>query len=144
MTLRPTCITALFSGLLLSACATTGPGSSFAGTASVAALQAGEWRVEDIAGARVIDNSPATLLFGADGRLSGNATCNRLTASYTVEGSKLTIGPVGTTRMACPPALMDQERTLVDLLGAVTRFSVDRAGTLTLTSASGKQIVARR
>lgn len=129
---------------MLSACATTGSGPSSAGAASLTALQAGEWWVEDIAGAGVIDNSPATLLFGSDGRLSGNASCNRLIASYTVEGSKLTIRPTGTTMMACPPALMDQERRLVDLIGTVNRYSIDRTGTLTLDSASGKQIVARR
>lgn len=142
--LRSSITIAVTAGLMLSACATSGSGSSPAGTASLTALQGGEWRVEDIAGAGVIDNSPATLLFGADGRLSGNASCNRLIASYTIEGSKLTISPAGTTMMACPPALMDQERKLVDLLGTVTRYSIDRTGALTLTSASGKQIVARR
>ena len=137
-------IVTITAGLMLSACATTGSSVSSGGNTSVTALQAGEWRVEDIAGAGVIDNSPATLLFGADGRLSGNASCNRLIASYTIEGSKLTISPAGTTMMACPPALMDQERKLVDLLGTVTLYSIDRTGALTLTSASGKQIVARR
>ncbi|QQV77986.1 META domain-containing protein [Sphingomonas aliaeris] len=135
---------AITAGLMLSACATTGSGSSSADTASVTALQAGEWRVENIAGAGVIDNSLATLLFGPEGRLSGNASCNRLIANYTVEGSRLTISPAGTTMMACPPALMDQERKLVDLIGMVTRYSIDRTGKLTLTSASGKSIVARR
>lgn len=135
---------AITAGLMLSACVTTGTGSSSAGTISITALQAGEWRVEDIAGAGVIDNSPATLLFGPEGRLSGNASCNRLIASYTVEGSRLTISPAGTTMMACPPALMDQERKLVDLIGTVTRYSIDRTGKLILISASGKGIVARR
>ena len=134
---------AMTAGLMLSACA-TGSGSSSSGAASTTALQAGEWRVEDIAGAGVIDNSPATLLFGADGRLSGNASCNRLIASYTVDGSKLTISPAGTTMMACPPAVMDQERKLVDLLGTVSSYSIDREGTLILATASGKKIVARR
>lgn len=129
---------------MLSACATIGSGPSSSGGSSVAALQAGEWRVENIAGAGVIDNSSATLLFGADGRLSGNASCNRLIASYSVKGSKLTISPAGTTMMMCPPAQMDQERKLVDLLGKVNRYGIDQTGTLTLTSASGKQIVARR
>lgn len=137
-------IITITAGLMLSACATTGSSVSSGGNASVTALQAGEWRVEVIAGAGVIDNSPATLLFGSDGRLSGNASCNRLIASYTIEGSKLTISSAGTTMMACPPALMNQERKLVDLLGTVTRYSIDRTGALTLTSASGKQIVARR
>jgi len=47
---------------------------------------------------------------------------------YTVEGSKLTISPAGTTMMACPPALMDQERKLVDLLGKVSSYSIDHTG----------------
>ncbi len=137
-------IIGLTVALMLSACATPGPGPTPEGVTSAATLQKGEWRVEDIAGAGVIDNSPATLLFGPDGRLSGNASCNRLIASYTIEGSKLTISPAGTTMMACPPALMEQERKLVDLLGTVTRYAIDQTGTLTLTSASGKQIIARR
>lgn len=132
------------AGLMLSACTTTGSEYSSEDTVSVAGLQVGEWRVEDIAGAGVIDNSPATLLFSKDFRLSGNASCNRLIASYTVNGNKLTISPAGTTMMACPPALMDQERKLIDLLSTVTHYSIDPTGALTLTSASGKQIVARR
>jgi len=131
----------LAAGLMLSACVTTGSGT--AATGPVAALQAGEWHVEDIAGAGVIDGSNATLLFGADGKLSGDTSCNRLIATYTVEGDKLTISPAGTTMMACPPALMKQEQKLVALLGKVNRFSIDQTGALTLTSASGAQIVAR-
>jgi len=142
--LRSSITFVITAGLMLAACATTGSGSSSAGTASITALQAGEWRIENIAGAGVIDDSPATLLFAPDGRLSGNASCNRLIASYTVQGSKLTISPAGTTMMACPPALMDQERKLIDLIGTVTRYSIDRTGKLTLTSTSGKSIIARR
>lgn len=137
-------IVALTAGLMLSACAITGSGSSAASTVSFNALLAGEWQVEEIAGAGAIDNSRATLLFAPHGKLSGNASCNRLIASYTVDGSRLTISPTGTTLMACPPPLMDQERKLVDLIGTVSRYSIDRTGTLTLMSASGKRIVAHR
>jgi heat shock protein HslJ len=130
--------------MMIAACATNRTGASPAGAASVTKLQEGEWRVEDIRGAGVIDNSPATLLFGPDSRLSGNATCNRLIASYTVVGSKLTISPAGTTMMACPPALMDQERKLVDLLGEVSSYSIDRTGVLVLITTSGDKLIARR
>ena len=142
--LRFSSLAAIAAISLLSACVTLDSGSPSPNTASVTALQAGEWQIEDIAGAGVIDSSRATLLFGRVGRLSGNASCNRLIASYTVEGSRLTISPAGTTMMACPPALMDQERKLVDLIGTVTRYSIDRTGKLTLISASGKSIIARR
>lgn len=145
MTLHPTGIVAIAiaSTLLLAACATTRSQPPSTGTAS-ARLQEGEWRIEDIGGQGVIDNSPATLVFGTEGRLSGNASCNRLITSYTVKGEKITINPAGLTRMACPPALMDQESKLVDLLGAVISYSIDDTGALVLRTASGKQIVARR
>ncbi|MDK2768302.1 MAG: META domain-containing protein [Sphingomonas sp.] len=138
---KPLLITAAF---MLSACVTTGSQPSSADGSPVTVLQAGEWRIQKIAGASVIDNSPATLMFDHQGQLSGNASCNKLIASYTVQGDKLTISPVGTTRMACPPAFMNQERRLVDLLGKVTRYDIDGSGALVLTSASEERIVARR
>lgn len=144
MKLRPTGIVAIASALLLAACATTGSEPPSAGTVSSARLQEGEWRIEDIGGQGIIDDSRATLVFGSDGRLSGNASCNRLIASYNVEGEKITISPAGLTMMACPPALMDQERKLVDLLGAVNAYSIDNTGALVLRTASGGQVVARR
>ncbi len=131
---------AIAIAVLLSACAAAGSGPP----ASPAVLQAGAWRVEDIGGRGVIDNSPATLIFGADGRLSGNASCNRLIARYTLTDGTLTISQAGTTRMACAPALMDQERRLVDLLGTVSSYTLDKDGTLVLESPSGARIVARR
>ena len=144
MTLHPTGIAAIVSALLLTACATTASEPPSTGAASSGRLQAGEWRIEDIGGQGVIDNSPATLVFGSDGRLSGNASCNRLIASYTVQGEKITISPTGLTMMACQPALMNQERKLVDLLNAVSSYRIDDTGALVLRTASGKQVVARR
>ncbi|MEG8055389.1 META domain-containing protein [Sphingomonas sp. 22L2VL55-3] len=46
--------------------------------------------------------------------------------------------------MAYPPAPMDQERKLVDLLGKVSSYSIDHTGALVLTTTSGDQLVARR
>ena len=130
--------------VLISACATPGSNMSSSQPASLNILQAGEWKVKDIGGQGVIDNSPATLLFSKDGKLSGNASCNRLIASYTVNGTKLTISPAGTTMMACAPALMNQEQKLVDLLSTVTSYSIDQTGALILASTSGKKLIARR
>jgi hypothetical protein len=90
------------------------------------------------------DCAPAVRNRDTGGRLSGNATCNRLIASYTVDGSKLTISLAGTTMMACPPALVNQARKLVDLLRKVSSHSIDHTGALILTTTSGNQLVARR
>ena len=103
-----------------------------------------EWLIEDISGKGVIDNSPASLLFLPDGKLAGNATCNRLVASYTVDGEALSIGQAGATRMACPPALMEQEAALLTLLPSVSGYSIDATGALVLVTPSGETITARR
>ena len=100
--------------------------------------------IEDIAGGGVIDNTHASLQFFADGRLAGSATCNRILGSYKTEGAKLRIAPAGTTMMACPPALMDQERNLLDLLPAIASYRIDKTGALVLSTADGKTILARR
>ena len=103
-----------------------------------------EWVVEDIAGLGVIDNSHATLVFLAGGRLAGSGSCNRLIGSYTLKGHALTVEPAGITMMACPPALMNQERTLLDLLPRINSYEIDGTGTLVLKTIEGKTITARR
>ena len=103
-----------------------------------------EWVIEDIAGAGVVDNSHATLQFLPNGRLAGSATCNRILGSYETQATKLRIQPAGTTMMACPPALMNQERKLLDLLPAVASYRIDKTGALVLSTADGKTILARR
>ena len=102
-----------------------------------------EWMIEDIAGRGVINDSPASLQFLPEGRLAGSASCNRLIGSYARKDDALSIEPVGATMMACPQALMDQERRLLDLLPQVTRYKIDGTGTLVLTTADGKSITAR-
>ena len=56
----------------------------------------------------------------------------------------MTIEQPVTTLMACPPALMDQEGRLIDLLKAVRTYRIDETGALILETASGDGIVARR
>lgn len=134
---------AVAAALLAAACVTTPVGSPGASVTSVERLAAREWLIEDIENRGVVDNSRATLLFGSDGRLSGSSTCNRLIASYHTDGAKLSIDTVGLTMMACPPALMDQERRLVALLPAITRFRIDGTGALILHTNTGATITAR-
>ncbi|MGY3040295.1 heat shock protein HslJ [Rhodanobacter sp. TND4EL1] len=103
-----------------------------------------EWVVEDIADRGVIDSSHASLQFMPDGRVVGSGSCNRLMGSYTRNKSALSLKSVGTTRMACPPALMDQEQRLLALLPRVVSYTIDGSGALILTSRDGTSITARR
>ncbi len=130
---------ALFGGLLLSACMTTDDDP----LGSNAALVGKEWVVEDIAGRGVIDDARATLLFGEDGRLSGDTSCNRYFADYQVDGTKLRIGNAGVTKRACAPAVMNQEQRFLDVFNAVDSYRIDNTGTLVLSTSAGATITAR-
>jgi len=112
--------------------------------ASNASLVGVEWIVEDINGRRVIDNARATLMFGADGRLSGDTSCNRYFADYQVNGASLEFGHPGATKRACVPAVMDQEQRFLEVLNAVDRYDIDDTNALVLYTPVGDKITARR
>ena len=107
-------------------------------------LQGGEWVVEDIDGAGIIDNSRATLVFGADGRISGRASCNTYGGRYTLTGENLTIDEAAVTMMACAPSLDAQEQRFLAALAATQRFEIGSDGALRLLGAGERSITARR
>ncbi len=109
-----------------------------------AALLGAEWVVEDIAGAGIVDRSHATLIFGADGRVSGSGSCNSYSAGYMVTGDSLTITQAVSTLKACVPALMSQEEKFMGLLRDVRTFAIAPDGALVLRTADGRTIKARR
>ncbi len=106
-------------------------------TISPASLVGIWWVAEDIDGGGVLDRVQSTLTFESPQRISGRAACN----SYfgTVEPGRGThrLKPVGTTRMACPPPVMDQEQRFLTALGAVTGLRFD-AGKLLLVDDGGR------
>jgi heat shock protein HslJ len=102
-----------------------------------------EWVVEDVGGRGLVDDSRVTLFFGSDGRLSGTGGCNRLLGNYVRRDAKLEISAPAMTMMACPPALMEQERRFADVLSGVRRYEIDSTGALVLTSSDGRAILAR-
>lgn len=107
-------------------------------------LQGPEWVVEDIARGGIIDRSRVTLNFGADGQLTGRASCNTYVGTYQLTGESLTLAPSATTSMACVPALMNQEERFLDLLTRVQRFDLDSTGALILHTVDGTTLLARR
>jgi heat shock protein HslJ len=62
-------------------------------------------------GSRVAPDAPEryTLTFLPGGRANVRADCNRGSASYLLNGSQLSFGPVALTKMLCPPASRDAE-----------------------------------
>lgn len=68
-------------------------------------LLMGEWKLESIADGDVkalfADQIPTIKFDLAESRFGGNAGCNRYNATYKIEGTTITVGPVISTRMAC-------------------------------------------
>lgn len=101
------------------------------------------WVVEDIAGAGLIDGTRVTLGFGTDGRVAGSGGCNRWFAGYDLTGEGLSIGQAGATMMACPEAIMGQERRVFETLAQVTGFDIDETGALVLLASEQPVLLAR-
>ena len=85
-------------------------------------LVGSEWLLEDLGGAGVIDNIQATLSFPEAGKAAGSGSCNRFFGPAEITGSAIKLGPLGSTRMACPEAVMNQEKKYLDALEAAERF----------------------
>lgn len=107
-------------------------------------LQGAEWTVEEFGGKTPAKDSKITLIFGADGSLSGSSSCNRLATSYKLTGESLAIAQGAGTMMACEPPVMEQESAFLALLPQVNQFSVADDGALLLKLADGRTIRARR
>jgi|SRR5690606_4113552 heat shock protein HslJ len=99
----------------------------------------GTWRLLTIGDEAVLESSAARIQFSAEGEVTGNASCNRFFGKYRVEQGRLTIGPLGSTRMMCLPALMAQEDKLLELLPEVSRYSRE-ADSLKLYDAAGVEL----
>ena len=82
-------------------------------------LEGTAWQAEEIEGTGVLDRAPSTLVFDAGQKVAGRAGCNRYFGSFQQAGDAITIKPAGSTRMACPPDVMDQEGKFLAALGAV-------------------------
>jgi len=96
-----------------------------------ALLQGGEWEVDSLNGKPLVDGSPITITFGMDGRVNG-AACNSFSATYAMKVEGIAMGPVNTTRRACPPAVNAQETAFLKLMYDVVPYEVSPDGALIL------------
>jgi heat shock protein HslJ/uncharacterized membrane protein len=86
------------------------------GQAAAASLWGTAWRLE---------NSQATLEFPAEGRASGNGSCNRFNGVVAIEGSTIQFGGLASTRKACAEDVMRQEDSYLAALRDAERFEIE-------------------
>lgn len=88
-----------------------------------------DWVVEKIEGYSVLkDHKPTIKIDRDENRISGNASCNRYFGSYKESNDEITLGPIGSTLMACyPNSINEQENKFLKVLSQVklTRKSGD-------------------
>jgi putative lipoprotein len=128
---------AIASGLVLSACATP---PSKEGTRPELK---GVWLVEDVDQRGVIDRARLAVVFGERGQISGQAGCNRFVGNLSLEGVALKVGPLGVSRMMCPPALMDMEARMLRSLQGADTLAWAPDGALVLTGPEGRRLTLR-
>ena len=77
--------------------------------------------------AGLIAGSRATLNFGADGTLSGSASCNNYTGRYEVTGNQIKFPSAfaSTRKMCVNPGVMEQEQAFLKALSASTTGHID-------------------
>ncbi|MGC9419107.1 MAG: META domain-containing protein [Rhodovulum sp.] len=107
-------------------------------------LTAHPWQVEEIAGGGIVEESTVTLAFLPGGRVAGSTGCNRFNGGVEMTGEGLRFAPLAVTMMACPEALMAQERRLLDALARVDRFDILPGGALHLIAGGDTVVTARR
>ncbi|MET9854069.1 META domain-containing protein [Streptomyces sp. NPDC006450] len=116
--------------------------------APAAPLVATQWTVDSLIKGETASSVPAgaegraRFTVAADGTVSGNLGCNRFNATASVEGDKLTVGPLTSTRMACEGGPGEVERALTELFGGGPLDWRIQGDTLTLTGSDGRAVTA--
>jgi heat shock protein HslJ len=77
-----------------------------------------------------------TLLVGSDGTLTGSSGCNHYFGSYTLDGNKVKVSPLASTKAACANSdVQNQETQFLAALQMTEAYTKDTSG-LTLTNTS--------
>lgn len=99
----------------------------------------GEWNIETAMNKSTLNGEkPATITFGADGRINGCATVNQFFGDYKNNKGKLTFSTVGMTRMMGQS--MDIERVICEALDKTATVKV-KGNSATIYDKDGKEIM---
>ena len=65
--------------------------------------------------------------------MTGSGGCNDFNGTYTSDGSKLTFGPLSSTKKACPDAVNTVEQAYLTALQATQTYEITSDAKLKLT-----------
>ncbi|MFC2122250.1 META domain-containing protein [Bacteroidota bacterium] len=89
-----------------------------------------------------IQDTEITIEFkSAESKIAGSGGCNRYFGGYEIIKNELTIiPPIGSTMMACPEPIMDQEQEYFKLLETTETYQIQN-GKLTISGSGNKILV---
>ncbi|MEM8958730.1 MAG: META domain-containing protein [Pseudomonadota bacterium] len=95
------------------------------------------WQLQSVAGEPV--EAEVTLQIGADGAVSGNASCNQYRGQNTATLPDFALGPVAATQMLCPD--METETAYLAALELITQAEIQDGMLVLSSSDDGAQMV---
>jgi putative lipoprotein len=104
------------AAIIMTSCSTEPP------AALTPELSGTTWLVENIDGQGVMDMLQSTLHFKDAENVTGKSGCNNFFSIVYIDEWLISFGPIGTTRMACSEAIMDQEQRYLNALTATGRY----------------------
>lgn len=104
---------------------------------TAATLEDGEWTLVSWSDDAELPEQAITFAL-SDGQVSGSTSCNNYFGPVTIDGQKIAIGDMVTTRMFCFDTA-EAESTYLDLLSTVTTWSQDGAALVLL--GDGEQVL---
>ena len=103
-----------------------------------------KWLVEFVRGVSTFDKFRTELLVSVDGKVSTTVGCNRMVGKATIDGDRLTVGQLASTRKACLPPLMELEGRYAAALGATRSFRIEGRRLKFVDGAGDNQIIFTR
>ena len=108
----------------------------------------GEWNIVKVYGDTLstdLEMRPSVKLDIADGRISGNSGCNRITGELRSDetvGNSISFHSVAATRMMCPD--METEKNILSALNNVRTYGILENGNLVFFTAGGAAVLELR
>src|SRR5689334_12187777 len=99
-----------------------------------------EWTLTQLDGAAVPAAPAITATFATSGTLTGSGGCNTYSATWTSDGTNLTVSDLLATFAACSEDVDARESSYFTLLQDAATWSLDGSA-ITVTTASGSTLV---
>ena len=101
----------------------------------------GPWTIVQARVEPIVDRRRARLDLGPDGQLAGHTSCSPMSGSYTLDGKRIQIGRISTSKVACSPLGLEQEDRILTALELAYTISVRNDGLLEIRDADGRGLL---